>query len=166
MTPPKNEDVLFRNRSSTPFLFPIHIILVIIFEHSRHHFSSVFLAQSRHAHSLLLDQVVTTREASESARAAASLCIGLLAGQRPSLPIPPSVVESIAGMLISEPDEGHRLASYAAEALGALSVVPSAERQFGDQGVVEMLVVRAGTGDTESCTSAATVLAALARRRR
>lgn len=109
---------------------------------------------------------MTTPGASESARAASALCIGLLAGQRPSIPIPPSVVESIAGMLVSELDEGHRLASYAAEALGALSGVPSAERQFGDQGVVELLVVRAGTGDTESCTSAATVLASLARRRR
>lgn len=135
------------------------------------HRSSASLLQSKSSHFANialgpLGTVVTSREATEAARAAAALCIGLLAWQRPSLPVSPAVVESIAGMLVTEPGEGNWLASYSAEALGALSSVPDAERQFGDQGVVELLVMRAGTGDAESRTSATTVLALLARRRR
>lgn len=130
--------------------------------------ASLLQSKSQHYVNVALGPLcsVVVSESSETAKAAAALCIGLLAYQRPNVNLPPAVFESIVAMLISERGQGDWAASHAAEALGALSCVHEVDKMFQDQGVVELLVLRAGTGDAEAKMSATTVMATLAKRRR
>jgi len=101
--------------------------------------------------------------ASNKAKAAAALCLAIIAILRPAVAVPHAAFENIVALL----DTVDGTAVYAAEALAALANVPGTQCYLDEQGVVEM-VVRMGRrgGSAESQACAAGFLEQLATRRR
>ena len=106
---------------------------------------------------------VLVSDASNTAKAAASLCIAIIALLRPAVVVPASALESMVALLDAE----DAAAMFAIEALSALAHVPATQSYFDEQGVVEMavrLARRRGSSDIQAC--AASFLELLATRRR
>jgi hypothetical protein len=101
--------------------------------------------------------------ASYSAKAAAALCIAIIALLRPAVVVPHAALESMVALLDAE----DATAVFAVEALAALTHVSGTQSYFDEQGVVEMavrLARRRGSSESQAC--AANFLELLATRRR